>query len=391
MTAPYEAEVRLMLRAALVLFVFTVAVGILNGTDLVEFGHQPLLTHVHAGTLGWITIGVLAASFWLFGLNSPPSALVGVLAYLVPAAIAAYALAFLTTLGIARPILGSLVGLLIGTAFVWVAMQSRGRALSVPHVGMLAALAMSVVGATLGVLLGYMLARADTGLPDSLGAAHPAAMVVGFLVPVGMAFIEWALDDGAITRRASLAGWLQIGLPFTGGVLAVVGLLGDIAPLLLLGIPFEVIGLLILIVRVRSKLAAANPLLIGPARHGLLALVFLVVNIALLFFLISKYFSKDLEPPEHLLLALDHSIFVGVMTNGILALIARFRGPVASWVDQVAFWGLNVGATGFVFALIVDSTPLKQAFTPVLGVSLLVAIAMYFVALGRGTAEAHAA
>ena len=37
MTAPYASEVRLMLRAALVLFVFTVVVGILNGIDLVDF------------------------------------------------------------------------------------------------------------------------------------------------------------------------------------------------------------------------------------------------------------------------------------------------------------------------------------------------------------------
>lgn len=36
-------------------------VGILNGLDLVEFDRKALLTHVHAGTLGWITLGFFAA------------------------------------------------------------------------------------------------------------------------------------------------------------------------------------------------------------------------------------------------------------------------------------------------------------------------------------------
>ena len=57
-TSPYASEVRLLLRSALVLFTFTVVVGILNGTDLMEFDRKALLTHVHAGTLGWITMSV---------------------------------------------------------------------------------------------------------------------------------------------------------------------------------------------------------------------------------------------------------------------------------------------------------------------------------------------
>ena len=68
-TSPYGSEVRLLLRAALLLFTFTVVVGILNGTDLVNFDRKVLLTHVHAGTLGWITLSVFAGSIWLFSLG----------------------------------------------------------------------------------------------------------------------------------------------------------------------------------------------------------------------------------------------------------------------------------------------------------------------------------
>ncbi len=382
-TAPYGREVRLMLRAALALFVFTVLVGILNGIDLVDFDRKTLLTHVHAGTLGWITLSVLAASFWLFGTGSQPSNLVIILARVVPLSITAYSLAFLTTYGITRPALGLTVGVVITAAFLWVANESRDRVLSVPHVALLAALTMSVVGAVLGVLLGYMLTTPNSGLPEALAGAHPASMVVGFLVPVGMAFIEWALDAESIDRPASLAGWLQVALPFTGGVLAVVGLLANVPPLLAVGIPLEVIGLVILVVRLRGPLMSAGLVSPGPARHGLMALLFLIVNIAILAYLVANYFSRDLQPPDHLLLALDHSIFVGVMTNGIIALIARFRGPVKPLSQHIAFWGLNIGTAGFVLGLLLESSPLKHAFTPILGLTLLHAIAVLFIALGR--------
>ncbi len=49
---PYGSQIRLLLQAAVAIFVFTVIVGILNGTDLVDFDRKTLLTHVHTGTLG---------------------------------------------------------------------------------------------------------------------------------------------------------------------------------------------------------------------------------------------------------------------------------------------------------------------------------------------------
>ncbi len=51
---------------AMALFTVTVLIGIFNGLDLVEFSHNQLLTHVHAGTLGWITLSVFGAALWMF-------------------------------------------------------------------------------------------------------------------------------------------------------------------------------------------------------------------------------------------------------------------------------------------------------------------------------------
>lgn len=389
MTSPHATQIRLLLSAALALFTFTVVIGILNGTDLVDFEHKALLTHVHVGTLGWITMSVIAAALWLFALGDPAgkdAGLVRLLGYATPLSITAYSLAFLTTGGNLRPALGTLVGLVIVAAFAWTLRQSRGRTLSVPHVGILAAVMMSVLGAVLGILLGLRLAGNES-IPQSTGDAHPAAMVVGFLVPVGMALIEWALDGASVTRRATVAGWVQIGLPVLGGILVIVGLLADIVPLVTLSLPFEVIGLVILIVRVRPAVMATSLMARTTARHGLMALLYLVVNLGIFVFLIVKYFSKELDPPVHLLLALDHSIFIGVMTNGILALIMRFRRPVGATVDHIVFIGLNSGLAVFLVGLLAESAPLKQIATPVMGGAILLAVATGIPALRGATQD----
>lgn len=393
MTSPHAAQVRLLLSAALALFTFTVVIGILNGTDLVDFNHKALLTHVHVGTLGWITMSVIAAALWLFALGDPAgkdASLVRLLGYATPITITAYALAFLTTASVVRPLLGTLVALVILTTFVWTLRQARGRTLSVPHVAILGAVLMSVLGAILGILLGLRLAG-NEAIPERMGEAHPAAMVVGFLVPVGMAFIEWALDGKSVERKATLAGWIQVGLPVLGGVLVIAGFLLDSIALIMFSLPFEVIGLIILVVRMRPALMSTSFTATTTVRHGFMAQIFLIVNIALLVYLIGKYFSKELDPPMGTLLALDHSIFVGVMTNGILAFIMRFRRPVAAMVDHLVFVGLNAGFAVFVVGLIAESAPLKRTGTPVMGLAILLAVVTGIPALRGSTRDASTA
>src|SRR2546425_1253175 len=62
----FRAETRLLFRVALAIFTVTVLIGILNGFHFVELSRAMLLTHVHAGTLGWITLVATGAAFWLY-------------------------------------------------------------------------------------------------------------------------------------------------------------------------------------------------------------------------------------------------------------------------------------------------------------------------------------
>lgn len=66
-TPRYRTEITALFRVALVIFVVTVVIGIANGTKV--FGtldRNVLLTHLHAGTIGWITLGAAAVTLWLF-------------------------------------------------------------------------------------------------------------------------------------------------------------------------------------------------------------------------------------------------------------------------------------------------------------------------------------
>lgn len=137
----YEPEVRWMFGWALLLFVWTVGIGILNGLDLVEFERKVLLTHLHVGTLAWLSMAVFAASLVLFSSEASPA--MRLVARAAPLVALLYNLAFLTTTSLVRPALGALM---LGVILVFAVrgfMQARGWALSVPHLGMLAGLATS--------------------------------------------------------------------------------------------------------------------------------------------------------------------------------------------------------------------------------------------------------
>jgi hypothetical protein len=242
----------------------------------------------------------------------------------------------------------------------------------------LAGLATSVLGAVLGILNGVRLAQTDSSLPETLGDAHPATMVVGFLVPLGMAFAEWVMRPDSIDERATRLGQLQIGLPFTGAIVLVIGILLEADPLAGLSLLFEIVGLAIFLWRMWPTARQTSWLRAGPARHAVPASLFLIVNIVILVYLISNYIDDFEAAPRRLALALDHSIFVGVLTNTILALLVMtLRTPRPEWVDHAVFWGFNAGATGFVTGLVADQTWLIRIATPLLGAAILLAIGVH--------------
>ena len=390
-TPAYQAEIRLILQVAMVLFIYTVVVGILNGLDITEFGRRALLAHLHVGTLGWLTMAVFAAALWLFGTPGEERDEIRWAARAAPLIALLYNVAFLTTDNIARPILGTLMMIAIAVFFLWALARARTMPLSVPHLGVLAGLGTSIVGAILGILNGVRLAQTDSSLPETLGDAHPATMVVGFLVPLGLAFSEWVMRPESVDQPANRAGQAQIALPFLGGVALAIGLLAEAEPIIMLSLPLEVVGIAIFAWRIWPVARTVSWLDPGVARHGVTASIFVVVNLGLFVYLISNYVDDFEAAPRRLVLALDHSIFVGVLTNSILATIAlTLRTPRPLWVDHALFWGFNAGIAVFLLGLIADQTAIIRAGTPVLGASILLAVFVHLADAAKRVRSAEA-
>ena len=375
-------EIRALLLMAMLIFLYTIGIGILNGVDAVDFDQRRILGHVHGGTLGWLTLAVFAASLWLFGESSPAGSsersAVRVLTGLSMIAFPAYVAAFSLSYGYSRPILGSVSVIAIAGFFAWVVYRARGQALGVPQLGFIAALGTSITGGVLGVLWGLKVASGTNWLPSGGEDAHPATMVVGFLIPVALSMAEWAFFFPR-PPKATRAGQIQMVFPFLGGVLLMLALLLDIVPLAPLAILLEVVGVVIFFVRMFPQFRKLNLLEATPGRHGLMSAIAIVFVIGLAQFWIIKYEGDFDLVPFNQLLGLDHSQFIGGMTNAIFAMLMLATVPGAKggrW-DQAVFLMVNVGIIGFAAGLLFDVTMLKHTFVPIMGVGLLIGLGLY--------------
>lgn len=363
----------------MVIFLYTIGIGILNGADLVDFDQRRILGHVHGGTLGWLTLSIFAASLWLFGgdreVPSRERTLVRLLCAGAVVAFAAYVIAFSTTYGGFRPAMGTIATLVIVGFFAWILSRLRATELGVPHWGFLAAVAISIVGGVLGVLLGLEIATGDNWLPEGGDGAHPATMVVGFLFPVALGMSEWAFYFPR-PPRATRAGIIQMAFPFAGGLVLMVALLLDITPLAPVAILLEIVGVVIFLVRMWPNFRSLNFLEATAGRYAAISALGSVWVIGLAQYFVIRHEGDFDLVPDHQLLALDHSQFIGSATNAIFAML--FAATLARGIDkrlhQLIFLLVNIGIAGFAIGLLGDVTAMKRTFAPMMGIGLLIGL-----------------
>lgn len=389
---PWRAEIRLLFFVAACVFTATVLIGMVNGQRVIQLSHDVLLTHVHAGTLGWITLGVFAVSLWLFGAgaaNARTRGSIRWLSILAAAAVPLYVLAFLSGNYVARAVFGVPVLVAILAFFGWVIARARGwsRAsgasgapLGIARLALVGALLTLALGGLLGVLLQVQFAAGASLLPEGAFTAHPSALVTGYLALMGMAVSEWRLRPaGGRDRGLALT---QIACFFASGLLIAVAFLLNVVPLLAVNSLLLLVGTLIYLWRFAGRIAGAGWLRRSSARFFAASGVFIVVNMALTIFLTAALVTgiySDETVPLGMLLALDHTMFIGVMTNALFGLVrdAGERPAAWPWVHDAVFWGMNVGLAGFVIALISGADLLIKLSTPVMGVGILLGIAVY--------------
>jgi hypothetical protein len=382
------AASRLLLRVAFLIFTITVAIGILNGIDLVDFGRDTLLTHVHAGTLGWITLGVVGAGIWMFrdvAGRTPDPRTEQRLAVVVIITTLLYVGAFWLGQYDLRPVAGTLMLVAIVYAAAWHWQRREGIRDDIPRLGMMLAFVSLVIGAVFGVLLGLATAGRADWLPSEFAEAHPPTMVIGYLIMAALAIVEWRIAPSGPDGPSARSGRWQVWLVFTAGVVLLVGLILESQPLLILSQPLEIAGIVIFLVRLGRRLVGVrwgDP--VG-GRAYTASVVFLLANVVLLLSLVARYADNPDAIPMNHILALDHMMFLGVMTNAIIALAlaaAPERDPLPA-MDDTVYWGLNLGLVFFAVGLLADVSVLKRIGTPVLGLALLLAIGVHSVRLAQ--------
>lgn len=380
---PAPKGVRNLFRAALLIFVITVVIGILNGTDVWDPPRNTVLAHVHAGTLGWITLAVFGGAIWMYGPTDDESS--RPLANFSITAIALYVLAFwsvdLTTQSIQRPVGGTLAFVAMVWMFVWALRQKKGEAWDVAELGMALALGFLVIGAVLGVLLGLQLADVEIVDPVNAGQlydSHPGAMVAGFVILAGLALIEWLMPGRMVPGLSeSKMGVVQMLLLFVAGILFVIGSLFAVDELLQGAGALQLLGALVLIGRFRRQLSPSQ--WVGPPVNQFVrtAVVGMIISVGLIVYLISQISTgSEFEDLFGVGIAFDHINFIMVLTNLIFAMMIM-GVDVGDTTNRIVFWGVNVGVAGFAVGLILESAALKRAFTPILGVALLYGIYRY--------------
>ena len=401
MDSPLWPSARRAFTGSLLLFVVTIVIGILNGLDVYSPDHDTLITHVHAGTLGWITLGVSGIALLMFGqqaMSTDAVARADRMSWAMVIAITLYVGAFFAGDRIPgdriwRPIFGTVLFMVVIWFLVWLTRHYKEGGRSVAKLGLYLAWISVLIGATFGIVLGIYTSQGEVpGLSDdtaaSIADAHPPAMVIGFLILAAMAVIEWLFRGNDSWTRA---GVTHMWLLFVAGVMVNVGFITG-AEEALLGPAnlLMIVGILMLVGRSWEQLKPSGWSGAGTGVYPRLAtvffLVYLVLGTTLIALIVTETMDVDAltEAEEGLVLTFDHSMFIGTMTLLLFGTLAsRLHGGVATTIDRIVYWGVPVGLVLFGIGLMsVEALP-KQIGTPIMGTALLIGIGFYLTRLTR--------
>jgi hypothetical protein len=302
-------------------------------------------------------------------------------------AVAIYVVAFATTSGIFRPVAGTLLLITIIWLLVWVAGRYRVSQKTTAQLALYLAVVSLTIGAILGVLLGLFIANGslpglDNDRAAMLAGAHPAAMLIGYLILAGVAVSHWVLNGGQ-----GILGRLVAWALFVAGLLANIAFIFDLVQELSpIFSGLQVLAIIAYIIHMWGRIKPSAWVAGGGTNFGRMAVLGLVVGIGLLVYVVQLFTSGQLDPetgtgPVGVLTAFDHAMFIGVMTNALFAAITA-RSTLTAGATRLVLWAVNTGVVLFLIGLVSDTVVLKRIGTPILGVALLFAIFSYWRGLG---------
>ena len=375
----WPLSIRRLQYTAMAVFLVTIAIGIVNGLDLYEFDRNQILTHVHSGTIGWISLSIIAATTWL--ARGIDRRLALALIVVVPIYVASFYIANPTL----RILGGTALLVLILWVVVWAWQVARANR-TLPTLAVALGLT-TFTWAIIGVLRQVQLAGGPSPFSASadVAGAHASAMVFSYLILAAMGLLEWRVCDPIGWRPWALAQVISL---FAAGLVISLTLLflpvdaqqGPAGIYILV----ELIAVAIFTVRVVRRAVRVDWTAATAERHFAASSLFVLVATAIFLYVIGRYVSdpslaSNPDPVVGILTASDHAAFIGVITNLVFGLgltLSADRADRFAGADQVVFWAMNLGLVTFLVGLIASSPELKRVGAPVMGTAILIGIAV---------------
>jgi len=353
-------SLKFLFLGALLIFLINNWFGFDNALTTGVIDRWQILIHLHAGSVGWITLSAIGLMLWVYtGDRSVDAAHEGQARLLAQGATVIFAL-YVVAFGLSyafedsflvyvHPILGVLAVLTLWWATIWSFGQMKHQApLTTVHLLATGALLTASIGATVGMLLGLEHAIGQfLPLADDRIGAH-AAMMDTYLFLVASAIIELVHRKEA--SRWGWAGLAQAVLWMVAAALVPIAyflnLVQQILPLfglMLIG------GMVIFLVRFGWRALVSLPTGAGVKAWAFFGALGLVAYFAMFMYGVSIGFDFAVMP-SWFFAVFAHVGFVGMMTNVLMALQAS-RGQAAKavlpWGEPAALWLMNLGIIAF--------------------------------------------
>lgn len=339
---------------SLLVFLINVALGFANVFTTGAIPRWQILTHFHAGTLGWLTLSAIGFAVWLFtGNRAVSEAYERRIGWLSWAAVLV-GLGYVSSFGISFSLTGNAFALMpiFGTGMMLVIWATALLALTslrsqpvirTVHLLVAGAFTVSSFGAVMGVLLGLQHAAGPLPLPEGIpNVGNHAGPMDAYAVIMGTALVEWLVD------RDDVTSWRWHGL-LQAGVFTIAGLMAFVPVEAVSGMG-SVIGLLggsfVFFVRMGWRAVLQNPFTHDESTWATFAPIWLLVFIAGVLSSIAGVVPTDtwLGP------VIFHAYFVGFISNGLFGMLSgrtRDGRTLHTLAEPGAFWLVNVGILAF--------------------------------------------
>lgn len=382
-------SLKILFMGSLLIFLINIFLGFDNAVSSGAIVRWQILTHLHGGSIGWITLSAIGIAIWLMtgrrDVDAAYERRVRMLTWTAVIVFACYVPSFAVLFSnptgpfaAMLPIFGTGAVLTLWTATLFTIGQlKRQPVLTTIHLLITGALLTASIGATVGMLLGLENVIGQfLPLPQGDRVGAHAAMMDTYLFLVAGTVVEWATRKEE--ARWTWPGLLQALFWTVGAILVPTAYFFNFVTLAMpVFMLLLVLGMLIFLARYGRRALARFSSRPGVTGWVFMGTLWLIVYMGLFMYLVSQLAggATFADMPRWLPAVFSHSGFVGMMTNLLLAVAAsraQEKAGVWPWAEPAARWAINGGL--LLFATLKIAADIRLGAI-VMGLGVLLAVA----------------